>query len=469
MTLAPDIRSRLDAAAAQLNTGLRKLPHQMAAACIAGAYQRYIRYCEDSRQWLVWDNTHWRSEKGPAAINAIIVSVVHSHFAPMMTSLTPTEHANLLTNGWLSQVEQQLRLQLPLVCGSADFDADPWMLGTPRGVIDLRNGRFQKAQPEHMISMQAAVDPAPKGTKTPQLSAFLKWMTCNETEVERFTRMYLGRALVGNNSDQKMLFMWGDSANGKSVLLRSVALAAGSYHATATAATFMQRPGGGHGPNPNLVKILRARLVTGTEVPKGAEWDNQVIKQICSDEEIEARRLYENGEGMAPRCTVALAGNDLPTFSGLDDAIKRRFLTMHCKAKRQASEQIADYGRELFEAEGPGILRWMIEGALDRHVNGFVIPRAIAEASQEYFDSEDVLAQFVDENYKRDPDGSVGTTTMYDNWQQFSKRLGRPRDLTLTAFVLRLHKMGFESGRDSNRTHRVIKGLASFTPKDLGL
>jgi putative DNA primase/helicase len=469
MTLEPDIRRRLDAAAGQLNTGLRKLPHQMAAAFIGGAYQRYIRYCEDSRRWLVWNGCRWQDEKGSAAINAIIVSVVHSHFDRLMTSLTPVERANLLSNGWLSQVEQQLRLLMPLVCVSTDFDADPWLIGTPGGVVDLRNSKFYKPQPEQMISMQTAVDPAPKGTKTPQFSAFLKWMTCNETADERFIRMWFGRSLVGNNSDQKMLFTWGDSANGKSVLLRSVALTAGSYHTTAAATTFMQRHGYSHGPNPNLVKILQARLVTGTEVPKGAEWDNQVIKQICSDEEVEARRLYENGEGMAPRCTVALAGNDLPTFSGLDDAIKRRFLTMHCKAKRQASEQIADYGRELFEAEGPGILRWMLEGALDRQVNGFITPDSVTKASQEYFDSEDVLAQFVDENYKRDADGFVGTTNMFDSWQQFNKRLGRPRDLTLTAFVLRLHKMGFESGRDSGRTHRVIKGLSMLTPKDLGL
>lgn len=470
--MTTDAQQRLDAATARLDTGANQLPHSVAAAIIGTAYRRYLRCCEGAKQpWRFWNGNRWQSDGARAFINDIIRQAVYTHFQPMMTGLTPHHRANMLSHSWLDKVEKQLQLHSPLLCKVTDFDADPWLLGTPRGTVDLRTGRFSRPEPEQMISMQTAVDPAPKSEKTPMWTAFLKWMTCSDAAAARFLRMWNGVSLIGHAADQRMLFMHGDSANGKSVFLRAIGLVAGSYHATAAAATFMQHKGGGSGPNPNLVKILGARLVTGSEIPKGAEWDNQIVKMICSDEQVEARKLYENDNGMAPRCSVSLSGNDLPMFTGLDDAVRRRFRTMHCKAKRAPNEQVLDYGKELVEAEGPGILRWGIEGALDRYTNGFIEPEAIAVASREYFDSEDTLAQFMAEEFVHDAGHEILTRDAFRKWVAFNQEQGRPRDLNTTAFVLHLKRMGFTVERESTAQRRsVIKGLRdmTFDEKKLG-
>ena len=43
----------------------------------------------------------------------------------------------------------------------AQWDADPWLLGTPGGTVDLRTGTLRPARPLDYITKQTAVTPAP--------------------------------------------------------------------------------------------------------------------------------------------------------------------------------------------------------------------------------------------------------------------------------------------------------------------
>lgn len=454
----PDIDKNIKNALGLLDRNLDMCPDSFAAMAIGSVFQRHLRYCYDTKEWLFWNGTVWQREKATAALNTWCCWFIVRHLHPALPSLTPYRRSSMLNHKYLTSVREQLQLDRRLLVSFADFDADPYRIGTPSGTVDLTNGKLYAPAPEHMISRQTRCDVAGRKDKAPQWTAFLNWMTQGDKDLARFLQMWLGLSLVGNARDQKIVFLWGDSANGKSVLLRAAARVAGSYHHTASLHTFMVKQKQG-GANPNLVDLLGSRMVTGTEVPKGAEWDTQMIKQICSDEEISERRLYSNPVSIEPRCNVTLAGNDLPAFTGLDDAVKRRFVTVHCRAKVADADRIDDYGKELVDAEGPAILRWLVEGALDRHNNGLIIPESVRVASAEYFDSEDVLARFVAERYEVDPDGSESSTEMFRDWQDYNKGLGRPHDLTQTAFGLRLHKMGFPKGRQGGTGRMLIKGL----------
>jgi putative DNA primase/helicase len=462
---APDIVQNTQRALRDINRSIEHYPHSHAAVVLAVIYQRYLKFCEEDGRWRFWNGLRWVSDSAAAVVNRLIIDLIGRHLLPLLTGLTPYQRSAMLGHGYLRNVEQQLRLIQDLHVKLAAFDADPFLIGTPGGAVDLRNGRLVKPQPEMMITLQTGCDPAGRRDRAPMWEAFIDWLCCGDKPLARFIRMWFGISLIGNVRDQRITFFWGDSANGKSVLFRAIARAAGSYHETASPSLFMVHGSGSStGLTPGLIKVLRKRVVTGTEVPKGAEWDTQTIKQICSDEALAARQLFEAEVSIEPRCTVSLAANDLPAFTGLDDAVRRRFLTVHCRAKRAPAEQRMDYGLELFEAEGPGILRWMIEGAMDREMNGFIEPEVVRVASEEYFESEDVLAEFIAERYDRAAEGVVSSTELFTEWQAFNKALGRPRDMTHTMLSLRMQRMGFSKAREGGTGRMLFKGL---TPKTL--
>lgn len=456
---APDITHNTQLALAGVNRGLEQYPHAHAAAALAMIYRRYLRWCREQERWYYWNGLRWEHEDAAVVVHRILVEFIVRDIHPLLAELTAYQRSSMLGRNYLNAVEKLLTCQRGVPIGFAEFDANPFLIGTPSTTIDLRTGKPRPAVPEDLITMCTACDVAPKKEKASQWEAFLKWITVGNKDLARFFRMWFGLSLIGNNRDQKILFLWGDSANGKSVLLRAIGLVVGHYHRTASPSLFMaRRPSDHGGATPGLANILFGRVVTGTEVPKGAEWDNQLIKQLCSDEPVSARKLFQDEIAVEPRCTPTIAGNDLPTMTGLDDAIKRRFLTVHCRAKRAAAEQIADYGKELAEAEGPQILRWLVDGALDRQLQGFVEPSVVSEASNAYFDSEDVLARFIAENYERDIEGVVGTTELFKAWQEYNHGLGRPRDMTMTAFSLKIQRMGFTKALNG-KNQSVIRGL----------
>ncbi|MBK8991294.1 MAG: hypothetical protein IPM40_06175 [Gammaproteobacteria bacterium] len=55
---------------------------------------------------------------------------------------------------------------------SDEWDADPWLLGTPGAVIDLRTGEAVNDPKSAYITKQTVVPIAPRGTPTPLWDAF---------------------------------------------------------------------------------------------------------------------------------------------------------------------------------------------------------------------------------------------------------------------------------------------------------
>src|SRR3546814_16935301 len=53
-----------------------------------------------------------------------------------------------------------MALDRRLIVAPDAFDADPWLLGTPGAVVDLRTGEARGYRPEDMVSKHTAVRPA---------------------------------------------------------------------------------------------------------------------------------------------------------------------------------------------------------------------------------------------------------------------------------------------------------------------
>lgn len=155
-----------------------------------------------------------------------------------------------------------------LVAVTSQWDADPWLLNTPNGVVDLRTGLLRSHRVEDYMSKMTAVAPA---GACPQFRRFLHRIFDGDIEMSKYMQRVLGYALTGVTREHALFFLFGGGSNGKGVLTNTVRGIMADYHQTAALDTFTAASNFERHPT-DLAMLRAARLVTSTETEEGARW-----------------------------------------------------------------------------------------------------------------------------------------------------------------------------------------------------
>jgi putative DNA primase/helicase len=308
-------------------------------------------------------------------------------------------HKNLRSQTRRKAVWQTAMVHLEAVSVDA-FDADPVLLGTPDGVVDLRTGETRPPTVADMVTQQTAVAPAPPGARAPTWDRFLVDIFGGDMKMIDFIQRMFGSALVGDVSPQKFVVLYGRGANGKSVLRDVIGRLAGSYAVTASAKVFMQSNGDRHPTE--IASLAGKRLVLASEVSSGRMWNDALLKDLTGGERMTARRMHKDEFSFTPCGTLIFTTNTLPSFVGAQEAMLRRILLVPMLRQFAENEQDPKLANTLLSEEGAEILRWMIEGARKfladgGGVKGLRIPQSITDATRTYFEQEDIVLQFLTE------------------------------------------------------------------------
>src|SRR5262249_44818041 len=106
----------------------------------------------------------------------------------------------------------------PVADDGTGWDADPFLLGVPNGVVDLRTGVLRDGQREDRLTMQAGVAYDAE-TRCDRWEQFLSEIFNGSDELIDFAWRVIGYTLTGCTSEQFLLLLYGTGANGKSTLL----------------------------------------------------------------------------------------------------------------------------------------------------------------------------------------------------------------------------------------------------------
>ncbi len=110
------------------------------------------------------------------------------------------------------------------------WDAMPWLLNTPDGVVDLRTGQMHRHRPDDYMTKITAVAP---GADCPLWDKFLATITDGDTELQAFLQRFAGYCLTGITREHAMAFGYGTGANGKGTFLNTLTGIMGDYAAVA--------------------------------------------------------------------------------------------------------------------------------------------------------------------------------------------------------------------------------------------
>jgi putative DNA primase/helicase len=103
-----------------------------------------------------------------------------------------------------------------------DWNTDPWLLGVPGGILDLKTAELLPADPEKRINSQTLVAPAEPGTVGVVWKKFLDEATKGDIELLRLLQQMAGYLLTGDTSEEIFFFIHGPGGNGKGVFMGAI-------------------------------------------------------------------------------------------------------------------------------------------------------------------------------------------------------------------------------------------------------
>lgn len=212
----------------------------------------------------------------------------------------------------------------------------------------------------------------------------------------RFLQVATGVGLLGS-APQVLVFHYGEGANGKSVYLevitRVLAELAGSLPSEAL--TGDEQQGGGLKPSPEIARLDGKRFVRVSEIKEGVPLQEAFVKKLTGSERFPARNLFEGYYDFKPQFIAHMSGNGYPKISGTDNGIWRRMAVLKWPVTLALEEQrLFNEVVDEMVAEGPGILRWLIEGATIFLREGLQMPPEVVAETGEMRDRMDPVRRF---------------------------------------------------------------------------
>lgn len=284
-----------------------------------------------------------------------------------------------------------------------EFDANPDVINTPSGIVDLRTGEVRPGRPEDYCRKVTAASYEPGFTHGDIEQA----MQAVPDGTREWFQRFLGQAMTGyaNREDQMAIFN-GEGQNGKSAIVLAVKAALGSYFTMVSDQALM----GGNVHPTALMAFYGARIAVLEETEEAYRMNMQRVKKIVgSDGGITARYMNKDEITYQPTHTLIINTNHLPMIEDNGGATWRRLLAVpfpykYLKPHEEVTESYhrkGDLGlkaRLTRPAQAKAMLAWMVEGAKRWYAGGEVmgeLPQEVASLTDSWHQESDQVAAFL--------------------------------------------------------------------------
>lgn len=388
---------------------------------IASAFAQLHNYdlCFDHQtgHWMTFDDTRWKEEKTQLAFDYARAICRH-----LLRKCSDPKTISALSRASAAAAVEKFARADRTFARDGGWNADPMLLGTPDGTVDLTTGVLRSACRRDYITMSTGVAPLAEidaPADMPVFWNFLMEVTSGDGEVIQYLQRFGGYCLTGITREQILLFIHGPGGNGKSILQSTLQHVLGDYAGTAPPEMFISSRSERHPTE--LASLNGKRLVVASENENNKAWSEVRIKQLTGGDKIVARKMRQDFFEFENTAKFFFVGNNRPAITLVDDAMRRRFHVL------QFAFKPVEPDKTLFERlkkEGPAILRWLIDGCLEWQLNGLQAPLALRSATQEYFDEQDVIQEWLDECFDFAPHLGVTNQGLRASFESFARGRG---------------------------------------------
>jgi P4 family phage/plasmid primase-like protien len=421
---------------------------------LVAAHGTRLRYSRPLNQWFDWDGCRWCPDQSGAVWRRAKDTVRRlGHEA----AEAATDQQRKATLQWALKSEErkviaamiELAWSEPSVAiMPEELDRDPWLLNTPSGTVDLKTGKLRPHRQEDLIS---------KITRVPfdSKADYSRWrktvseIFAGDEEMVAYVKRALGYSLTGVIHEHALFLCYGTGRNGKNTVLDTVQTILGDYATITNPRTFLAI-----GKNDHLAMIadlMGRRFVPTDEVEEGEELAESMVKRLTGNKILKARFMHRNPFEFPALFKVWMLANSKPEIHGQDEGIWSRIRVIPFEVYFPPERRIKGLSDILIAEEGPGILRWLVEGCLEWQRIGLAEPRKILDAIKSYRNEQDVIGDFIDqccESFLDHPtlrtSARVKSSELYGRYADWSKENGEKKVLTNRQFSSKITNRGYE-------------------------
>ena len=295
------------------------------------------------------------------------------------------------------------------------LDSDPFILNTPKGIVDLKTGKMNEHKPSAYCTKMTFVSPANDNMHL--WIETLDEVTGKDKEFQNFLKYHAGSTLIGRVYEEALLLVYGSGGNGKSTVFNSEAHVLGDYAGKIPAESLTTRA---KNVKVDLAELCGKRYILASETEEGQRLSVSMLKQIASVDDISAERKYYAPFSFTPSHSTILYTNHLPKVGSNDRGTWRRILV--APFNTEIKNPKTDYVDELLKKAGGAILQWMIEGAALYIINGYKFPysKVVDNAKNAYREENDWIDHFITDRCVKGLNENVMSRTLYQVYREWS-------------------------------------------------
>lgn len=436
-------------------------------------YGKGLMYVPVLDRWYRWNDNYWQPAINEEILN-LAQETIFSLTAEMLACENEDERAGL--RQWIKESEKMAMAsnmirgatsRPEIVAPYSTLDANLNLFGVSNGAVDLRTGVLVPPDPATRITTLAGVAYDPFA-KCPVFIQTVSDVFFNNTVMVSFFKRLMGYTLMGRPKESILIIPYGSGANGKSTVLGAIQKALGGYARSVAGETFVSQDnkamGNAGGPREDLLRLRGARYAYINEIEENSQLKEALIKTLTGDDVIVARGINAKASAeFRPTFVPIMPTNHRPIIKGMDTGIWRRIMlipfTRNFKTDKAVTQDLQR--TEKLDAELSGILRWLVEGAIEYQAFGLDVPREVLEAGDAYQKDMDILSEWIEEKCELGAEFAELNASLYMNWRSFADQRGQLRLVpSAQALSRRLESKGCKSGQHKNGLRgRCVTGI----------
>ena len=313
------------------------------------------------------------------------------------------------------------------------LDSKNHILCFTNGVIDFKERVFRQGLPEDYTSKSTNIPyikhDTHKDSKTiDEINLFMEQLFPVK-ELRDYMWDHAASVLLGKNNNQTFNIYTGGGRNGKSKFVELMSNILGDYKGTVPVTLITQKRNGIGGTSSEIVQLMGTRYAVMQEPSMGDQINEGIMKELTGGDPIQGRALFKDTVTFIPQFKLVVCTNNLFDIKSNDDGTWRRIRVCDFQSVFTESPVQGDVYKPYqflvdknidskFEVWKTVFMSMLVERAYI--TQGDVVDcKMVLSKSDGYRQDQDHLADFVKNNIKKDVDGVVKESEVYETFKQW--------------------------------------------------
>lgn len=444
-------------------------------------YGSDIRFCAETKKWLVWDGRRW-SSGDTRKVKRLLKKTIREYYRQAAdiedrgNRETAERHARksesaAMINAALTCAEYEERATASV----NDFDTNLFLLNCQNGTLDLRAGQLRAHDRLDLITKLTHVNYRSDAT-CPRFLGFLHCIMGGTSDAESngraqrlvaYLQKCFGYSLTADASEKAIFCFFGTGNNGKTTLLEIIRFILTEYSAQILIDSLMvHNSRESNASLADLSDLRGARYVTTSETEEGQRLAVGKLKYLTQGMgSIKACRKYENPIVFTATHKLFVDANFRPGIRSGEKAVWNRLKLIPFTVTIPAQE-IDKTLLERLKKEAEGILAWMVEGCRLWLRDGLGAPPEVSDASATWQAESDRFPVFLQELCVLAPSVWAPVASLwraYLTWCESNREISQ---MSKSEFDARLEERGCTRGVRDGGTVRAWIGIRLRTSDD---